>query len=56
MTRILLHAALGKGFGYDLLFESVGYEQTFAKLGEDVKNKISHRSKALEKPKEFFIV
>ena len=32
----------------------MGYEQAFAELREDVKNKISHRAKALEKLKEFF--
>jgi len=41
------------GFGYDPLFVPVGFEQTFAELGEDVKNKLSHRAKALEKLKEF---
>lgn len=35
-----------KGFGYDPLFMPSGYTQTFAQLGEDVKNKISHRAKA----------
>ena len=42
------------GFGYDPLFVPVGFQQTFAELGEDVKNRLSHRAKALEKLKEFF--
>jgi len=42
------------GFGYDPLFVPVGFEQSFAELGEDVKNKLSHRAKALEKLKTFF--
>ena len=37
------------GFGYDPLFIPEGYEATFAELGEDVKNHMSHRAKALEK-------
>ena len=43
-----------KGFGYDPLFMPVGLDQTFAELGEDVKNKLSHRAKALEKLKDYF--
>jgi len=35
------------GFGYDPLFIPDGYEETFAELGEDVKNTLSHRSRAL---------
>jgi XTP/dITP diphosphohydrolase len=42
------------GFGYDPLFVPVGFQQTFAELGEDVKNKLSHRAKALGKLKAFF--
>lgn len=39
------------GFGYDPLFVPDGYEQTFAELGSDVKDKISHRARALEQAK-----
>lgn len=40
-----------KGFGYDPLFIVDGYGKTFAELGEEIKNNISHRAKALEKLK-----
>ena len=38
----------GSGFGYDPVFVPDGYHQTFAELGETIKNRISHRAKALE--------
>ena len=43
-----------KGFGYDPLFVPEGFMESFAELGEDVKNKLSHRAKALEKVKRYF--
>ena len=49
--RIIFEPRGKNGFGYDPLFVPVGFEQTFAELGEDVKNKLSHRAKALEKLK-----
>lgn len=36
------------GFGFDPLFIPDGYSETFAQLGVDVKNMISHRARALE--------
>jgi XTP/dITP diphosphohydrolase len=40
------------GFGYDPLFLREGWKQSFAELGEDVKNMMSHRAKALAKLRE----
>lgn len=37
------------GFGYDPIFVKHGYSKTFAELEESVKNRISHRRKALDK-------
>ena len=37
------------GFGYDPIFMPKGFDKTFAELGEDVKNCISHRARAIKK-------
>lgn len=37
------------GFGYDSVFVKHDYDKTFAELDESTKNRISHRSKAVEK-------
>ena len=43
----------GEGFGYDPIFQPEGYIETFAELGADIKNKISHRARAVAKLAEF---
>lgn len=43
-----------KGFGYDPLFVPVGLDKTFAELGKNAKNRLSHRAQALAKLKLFF--
>ena len=48
----IAHAPSGTaGFGYDPLFIPDGYAASFADLGEEAKNKISHRGRALAQVK-----
>jgi XTP/dITP diphosphohydrolase len=41
------------GFGYDPLFVPDGYDRTFGELSDEIKNRISHRARALTKLREF---
>ena len=52
--RIISEPRGKNGFGYDPLFMPDGFEQTFAELGENIKNRLSHRARALAKLKDWF--
>src|SRR5260370_4658077 len=51
--RIALAPRGASGVGYDPLFIPLRHEETFAELGEEVKNRLSHRAKALAKLKRW---
>jgi XTP/dITP diphosphohydrolase len=41
------------GFGYDPIFVPDGYEQTFAEMPGEVKNRVSHRARAIAQLAEY---
>jgi XTP/dITP diphosphohydrolase len=41
-----------QGFGYDPLFVPEGHERTFAEMGNEEKNQLSHRGRAMTRAKE----
>lgn len=43
---IIEKPAGNNGFGYDPVFVPLGYNETFGELSDDIKHKISHRSRA----------
>lgn len=51
--RIAFEPRGSYGFGYDPVFIAPKYKKTFAELGPGIKNKISHRSRALAGAKAF---
>ena len=44
-----------EGFGYDPIFQPEGYDHTFAALGLDIKNHISHRARAVAKLADYLL-
>lgn len=53
---IIAHEKRGtNGFGYDPIFYVPGYDQTFAEMSLDVKNKISHRGLALKQARKILL-
>lgn len=53
--RILTERQGDQGFGYDPVFVPDGYEKSFAQLGNETKNKISHRARAMQKMKKHLL-
>ena len=53
--KILFEARGNGGFGYDPVFYVPEYDQTFAEMSLELKNRISHRGKALSKMKDTLI-
>lgn len=51
--KISFSPAGGGGFGYDPIFIPDGFEETFGELTQSIKNKISHRAKAMQKFVEY---
>lgn len=51
--EIAMQSSGSAGFGYDPIFIPKGYDKTFATLGLEIKNKLSHRSMALSKLRDF---
>ena len=51
--HIILSPRGESGFGYDPIFVPDGFDKTFAELGSEIKNKISHRARAFLKLKQF---
>jgi len=47
--KILTEKQGEKGFGYDPIFQPKGYQESFAMMQRNEKNKISHRGLAIEK-------
>ena len=45
----------GEGFGYDPIFQPDGYDKTFAELGMEIKNQISHRARAVQKLADYLL-
>lgn len=50
---ITLNKTGNHGFGYDPIFQPTNYNETFAELSAEIKNKISHRAKATEQLIDF---
>lgn len=42
-------------FGWDPIFQPNGYDKTYAELPKEIKNQISHRFRAVDKLRDYFL-
>jgi XTP/dITP diphosphohydrolase len=52
--RVIAEERGSGGFGYDALFVPDGHEGTFGELSAEVKNKLSHRARAMTQAARLF--
>lgn len=53
---VLADAPRGEnGFGYDPIFIPTGFDQTFAELGDETKNRLSHRARAIVQLRKYLL-
>jgi XTP/dITP diphosphohydrolase len=52
--KIAINKSGSQGFGYDPIFIPEGFNETFAELGPEIKNTLSHRALATRKLVDFF--
>lgn len=55
VNGIIAPEVQGKGFGYDPIFIPEGYQDSFGVLDISIKNRISHRAKALAQAKQAIV-
>jgi XTP/dITP diphosphohydrolase len=53
--KIIFEPRGSGGFGYDPLFVPDGFNETFAELPDNIKNRLSHRARALLKTRQFLL-
>ena len=53
--HLMLEEVGEEGFGYDPMFVPEGYDRTFGQIPPEIKNQISHRSRALKKLEELLL-
>jgi inosine triphosphate pyrophosphatase len=54
LAGIIVEPRGPRDFGWDPIFQPIGYDQTYAELPKATKNEISHRFRAVDKLRDYF--